>query len=279
MIIAQLTDLHHMQEGELLYGIIDTYSRFQEAVDAVNTIHPKPDLVIVTGDLVEQPTKASYESLIKHMERFDLPVYVIPGNHDDPDLMKECFSGTKYYPTQNEWGSYSLDLGEINLIALDSVNNGHELPMFEDAQCQWLHDELVKNKKPTMIALHHPPIRTGIAFADLADPEWSKGLVETVSSHDHVKLIICGHIHTSLSSQIGNVPVFCWGSSAYELLSHPGVDVAPCFLDCAESPALHYWNGESFLSGPFSGILERQLKRIDELSGQSWDALKAEMLS
>lgn len=187
MIIAQLTDLHHMPEGELLYGIIDTYTRFQEAVDAVNTIHPRPDLVIVTGDLVERASREAYRNLIEHIKRFDVPVYVLPGNHDDPSMMRECFEGTDHYPTTNEWGSYVLDLEEVRLIALNSVNTGHELPTFSDGQCGWLEEQLQASTKPTMIAIHHPPIRTGVAFADLADENWASGLELVLPKYDQVK--------------------------------------------------------------------------------------------
>jgi 3',5'-cyclic-AMP phosphodiesterase len=53
MLIAQITDTHITAPGTLLMGIVDTASALAQAVAALNLLDPSPDLVVLTGDLVE----------------------------------------------------------------------------------------------------------------------------------------------------------------------------------------------------------------------------------
>ena len=53
--LVQLTDTHILEPGKLLYGKVDTAAHLADAVEQVNRMSPQPDLVMITGDLVEQP--------------------------------------------------------------------------------------------------------------------------------------------------------------------------------------------------------------------------------
>jgi Icc protein len=53
MLVAQITDTHITAPGALFMGIVDTASALAQAVAALNLLDPCPDLVVLTGDLVE----------------------------------------------------------------------------------------------------------------------------------------------------------------------------------------------------------------------------------
>ena len=63
MIIVQMTDLHVVAAGTLLYGEYDTNARLERAVAHVNAMAPRPDVVVLTGDLVDKGTVEEYELL------------------------------------------------------------------------------------------------------------------------------------------------------------------------------------------------------------------------
>ena len=56
MLIAQLSDMHVRPPGKLFLGKVDSNAMLAAAVARVNKLDPAPDLVVLTGDLVEKST-------------------------------------------------------------------------------------------------------------------------------------------------------------------------------------------------------------------------------
>jgi 3',5'-cyclic AMP phosphodiesterase CpdA len=56
MLIAQLSDPHVRPEGMLYQGVVDSNAQFTAAVAHVNGFDPPPDLVLLSGDLVDEGT-------------------------------------------------------------------------------------------------------------------------------------------------------------------------------------------------------------------------------
>ncbi len=58
MLIAQLSDLHVRPEGVLYQGVADSNAQLAAAIAHVNGLDPRPDLVLLTGDLVDKGNDA-----------------------------------------------------------------------------------------------------------------------------------------------------------------------------------------------------------------------------
>ena len=83
MSIAQITDMHIRPEGVLAYGRLDTAPYLARAVEHLLALRPRPDLVLATGDLVDGGSPEEYRRLREFAGAAAMPVYLIPGNHDD----------------------------------------------------------------------------------------------------------------------------------------------------------------------------------------------------
>ena len=276
-LLVQITDTHILPRGKLLYGEVDTATHLREAVAEINAMEPQPDLVMITGDLVEKPSDSTYSHFDELIAPLKAPVYLIPGNHDDPIEMERHFGGTACFPGKSPCFQYAIEDYEFRILALNSHLDHSELPEYGDRRLEWLETALEQSERPTLIAIHHPPMKTGIHFIDMVGEEWYQALGELLSRHPQVKLIICGHGHIDLVGMLGNVPVYMVGSTAHQLIAGRVVDRAPSSDNSRVPPMLHHWLDGAFVSGynPWPSWVEE--KRIDKTSRMSWDALKDHM--
>lgn len=276
-LLVQISDTHILPPGELLYGKTNSAAHLASVVQQINSMQPQPDVILITGDLVERPDEDCYTNFLALIEPLQPPTYVIPGNHDKPEVMAEFFAGLPYFPACGPTYQFAVDDLAFRIIGLNSHCNHSQLPEFDAARLTWLDKELSKSDKPTLIAIHHPPMMTGIAFVDMVGPEWFAGLSEVLGRHAQVKLVICGHSHMDMSGQIANVPVYMAPSTSHQLIADRGLDIAPWYINHGAPPVLHHFLNGRFLSGSYFWPEGFDGRRIDEDSGLEWDTLKKYM--
>ena len=277
-LLIQITDTHILPPGEVRYGDVDTALHLEDTVQQINRMRPLPDVVMITGDLVEQGDKASYQHFVDIIKPLKMPVYVLPGNHDDPHMMTEVFAETPFFPTSDKTFQYVIEHLPFRILALNSHCDGTELPEFDGQRLSWLQRQLNQSGKPTLIAIHHPPMTTGIELIDMGGSEWFQGLKSVIAEHSHVKLVICGHCHTDLFGRIGPVPVYMAPATSHQLVATRGLKVAPAAINLAGAPTLHHFIDGNFLSGSQPWPANVEDIRIDTESGVSWDKLKQSMM-
>jgi DNA repair exonuclease SbcCD nuclease subunit len=78
-LVAQLSDPHIGGA----WGGEDPVAGLRGVVDDVCRQPNRPDVLLVTGDLTDHGTAAEYATVRELQEPVGVPVYVIPGNHDD----------------------------------------------------------------------------------------------------------------------------------------------------------------------------------------------------
>ena len=277
-LLVQITDTHILSPGKLLYDSMDTAAHLRETIGQINLMRPRPDMVLITGDLVEDSDEARYRHFIDLIKPLEMPAYVIPGNHDNPQMMLEVFADTPYFPASEDTFQYEIKDLPFRILALNSHCDGSELPEFEVKRLSWLDKQLSRSGDPVLIAIHHPPMTTGIEFIDMGGSEWFQGLKSVLAAHPQVKLVICGHCHTDISGRIGQVPVYMAPATAYQLIAARGVDIAPSAINAAAPPVLHQFINGEFLSGSYPWAADVAEARIDKKSGLSWSKLKTSMM-
>ncbi len=276
--LVQITDTHIQPPGERLYDLVDTAAHLRATVAEINRIRPAPDLVVVTGDLVERADAESYAHFLELIAPLEMPVYVLPGNHDEPEMMASLLAGTPHFPVTDDTFQYSVEINGFRMLALNSHAGGSELPELDGDHLAWLQRELPRSDAPTVLAIHHPPMQTGIEFIDMGGSDWYQGLKDVLSGEHNVRLVICGHCHTDLVGRVAGIPVYMSGAIAHQLVAARDMDIAPAFEPNPVPPVLHRLVDGEFVSGSYPWSSNVDTQRIDRTSGIPWNELKKQMM-
>ena len=165
---------------------------FEQAVQMVNGLKNKPDLVLFTGDLTHDTE--DHDEHAKRMKQFKeisarlkVPmIKSVPGEHDaglDAGAMYREFFGPS---------NYSFDHRGMHFIALDNVSRAK--PEVGPEQIEWLKKDVARFPKsaPIVVFTHRP-------LFDLK-PEWewftSDGdeVMNVLAPYENVT-VLYGHIH------------------------------------------------------------------------------------
>lgn len=198
MLVAQLTDPHICRGGELAFGDVDTLGFLRRAVRKLNDL--AVDLVLVTGDLVERGEAEEYPVVRAELDRLRAPYLPLPGNHDGPDFWP-VFADR--LPEAEPGLGAVHQTGGVRIVLLDSSVPGEPGGAVSPEREEWLRGVL---EPGAILAMHHPPIETGIARMDaigLAGVERLAGVLEGATP----RVILCGHLHRSIHGTLRGVPV------------------------------------------------------------------------
>jgi Icc protein len=204
--IAQISDLHIKPPGHLAYGRVDTARAFERCVAALNEFAPRPDLVVISGDLADTPTTEEYEYLKRLLAPLRLPFVGIPGNHDSRELMRSAFPKAAYaFPSGPL--NQRVEIGGLDLVLLDSSVHGKPHGELDAPTLQWLETTLASsNGLPALLFLHHPPFNTGIWHMDRQNLRNADELAVIVRRHPRVQLVAAGHVHRATLTMFAGVP-------------------------------------------------------------------------
>jgi len=191
VLIAHLSDTH-VRTGPLA---AEPAANLHQALGRILSMRPRPDCVVITGDLCEYEYTGVYADLRALIERFPLPIHLTTGNHDSPADLIDTFKGTAFLGATAST-TYSVDYPGATIIALDSNRPDSPAGFLGAEQLAWLDDTLAQRPGvPAFVCLHHPPIALGIPFLDGMRLEDGPALGEVVARHPHVARILAGHVH------------------------------------------------------------------------------------
>jgi Icc protein len=248
MLIAQISDFHLKPEGVLAYEAADTVTPLRRAVDHINALNPRPDLVIVTGDLVDEGAAESYAVVKKLLTPLKPPVYIVPGNHDHKTKLRTAFPHHAYLnPTVADAGEnyicFAVEDFPVRVIGLDTVTPGAHGGGLGPGRLAWL-DKTISERPaaPTVIFMHHPPFAAGIGHMDREMFAGREEFARIIANHPNVERVLCGHIHRPIFRRFaGTVAAVCPGIGM-QLVLDLRQEAPSGFV--LEPPAvlLHLWN-------------------------------------
>lgn len=203
--IAQISDLHIKAPGSLAYGRVDTGRALERCVAALNEFTPKPDLVVISGDLADTPTAEEYEHLKRLLAPLKLPFVSIPGNHDSREMMRAAFPPAAHSASGPL--NQRVEIGGLDLVLLDSSVPGKPYGELDASTLQWLEATLASSSdQPALLFLHHPPFKAGIWHMDRQNLSNAGELEPVVRRHPRVQLIATGHVHRATLTMFAGVP-------------------------------------------------------------------------
>lgn len=208
---AQITDLHITTDDNPYQSRARDEKRLRDALSTIYALQPRPVAIIASGDLVDRGLAGEYQELKKILADYtQIPIYAGMGNHDLRGPFREVFPDTsilKYETDKHGFIQYEADFGDIRLVMIDTLDEKdgkhNENGAFCNKRANWLKRTLGRNSgKPTMIALHHPPIRSGIYWMDEREKyDWQPRLADAVKNRKQVRTMMCGHLHRAYHSR------------------------------------------------------------------------------
>ena len=205
MLICQISDTHVRPRGLSAYRISETNMMTERAFDMVAALRPRPDVVLITGDMADCGLAAEYELLKALLRRLPMPVYMVPGNHDRRDTLKAVFSDWPGIAADPDFIQFVVEDFPVRLIGLDTLTPGSSAGALCRRRLDFLHGALAQDAaKPVVIFMHHPPFVTGIRHMDeIGLTEGAERLADLVRAHGKVERILCGHDHRAIDTLFG----------------------------------------------------------------------------
>ena len=249
VLIAQISDLHIT---DVSGGHVDASASLRRTIEVLAALAPRPDVVIATGDLVDNGTDAEYRALFDILRGLDLPLLLLPGNHDDAPLLRMHlhFHGHLRADEAGHLGTV-VDGHEVRIVLVDTTDPTRHDGVMPEARVAWLDRVLAAEPdRPTFVAMHHPAFRTGIWWMDaitMADDDRAR-FEAVIRRHPQVRHVAAGHHHRAVSSAWGATTLTICPSTVHQVGLGLGPD-APATLTL-EPPSLqlHQWTGSSFVT-------------------------------
>jgi Icc protein len=235
MLIAQLSDPHLKAADEPDLALAESDRMFGRAIARLNALDPRPDVVLLTGDLACSGAPAEYDHLAALLGPLEIPALAIPGNRDDRERFRTVFAHHPHMPADGPIHFVADGFGPVRIVAFDITVPGKYRGQITEEGVAWLEGVLAAEpERPTLIMMHQPPFPSGVPYLDAflahGGPHCREGarLAELVARHPCVERIVCGHIHRYLNLRFGGTSL-CTAPATMSTRKDP-----PAFL-------LHRW--------------------------------------
>ena len=216
--MLHLTDPHLFADAEGSFrGRVTHASLSAVLADYVNGDW-QADVVIVTGDLIQDDTGDAYAHFCDLLLPLGLPVYCVPGNHDVREKMRAALSAPPFFYCESFTGNDWL------LAGIDSCAAGRAGGLV-------IEDELVRletlasesSAQHVMVCLHHPPVAMGSTWLDTVGLDKGEEFLQRIAALHKVRLAVFGHVHQSYDSLHDNIRVVGTPSTCRQF--EPGSDI------------------------------------------------------
>jgi 3',5'-cyclic-AMP phosphodiesterase len=229
-VLAQLSD-PHVEAGP---GDGPSSRALAAAVAAVLRLDPAPDAVLLSGDITNNADAASYERVRDLLAPLQMPVHVLPGNHDSREALRTWFTEDPVAGAHGAPFRYALRCGGLRLVVCDTTQPGREDGRLDAGALAWLEACLAEDPSAaTIVAMHHPPLLTGIGGLDaIGLPEADRlALGAVLSRFGQVRRVVAGHVHRGAFGMLGGCGVFACPSlfqeARLELRPDAAIALAP----------------------------------------------------
>ncbi|VFB01217.1 3',5'-cyclic adenosine monophosphate phosphodiesterase CpdA [Nocardia cyriacigeorgica] len=229
ILVAQVSDTHFDLGPR-------NVERAERVMAYLADLRRRPDAILVTGDVTDSGKPDQYAEARIALQA-DIPVYALPGNHDDRGAFREVLLGVS---PSTEPINHAHRVGPLTVVLLDSSIPGEPSGRLTDDTYDWLRTVLAEAPAddPILLAMHHPPAHLYSPVVDeiaLADPG---RLAELVAADDRILAVLTGHAHSAATTTFAGKPLLVAPSTASVLGGEWELALPDHVMDYAPDPAV-----------------------------------------
>ncbi len=201
LVIAHVSDTHFGN------AVRDPSRRNAAVMDHLLAMSPRPDVLVVTGDVADHGLPEEYVEARAWLERWDGPLAVCPGNHD----VRDAFVAGLGVPSRTV-----VETRGARFVMLDSLIDADDTGRVDpgrlgDDQLAWLEARLAEDAGPTYVCLHHPPTTIDLELMDPIRLLDGAAAEAVLARHPHVVATLVGHAHTMAATTFAGRPLLIGG--------------------------------------------------------------------
>ena len=166
--------------------------------------------ILATGDLSQDASLESYHRFVEIVSTLNLPIYWIPGNHDNPAYFHQHETG---FPLKSR---SVIETGSWRILLLDSVVPGDDSGHLASSELDYIEKNVQDDGKHHLLVLHHQPIACGSAWLDTMQLDNSDDFMRLIGSKPSVRAIVYGHIHQDTQQEVAGVQVLSCPSTCFK---------------------------------------------------------------
>lgn len=210
MLLIQLTDCHlYGTPSGTLFGM-NTADSLRAVVAQVQQQHPDVAALVVTGDLSQDDSAASYHCFAESVAPLGVPVYACPGNHDDTDLLVAAVPSVR-----------AFECGAWTVVVLSSQVVGCTAGALSVAELAALEACLtIQAARPVLLAFHHYPLPVGCAWLDGIGLRNAEALFALLARFPAVRALVCGHVHQPMEQVRQGIKVLASPSTCVQFAAN-----------------------------------------------------------
>ena len=203
MKIIQITDLHLVKPGELLFES-DPLDRLEACIADVRANHTDADLCVITGDLADRGESEAYAALRDRLHSLPMPVRLLLGNHDDRASFRAAFPDAGI--DERGYVQSFLDTPLGRFLFLDTNEPGTHAGWYGADRQEWLRERLAEVAgRPVYLFMHHHPFPVHYRAADDLILRQGEAFADAIDGHA-VRHIFFGHVHRPIAGSWRGIP-------------------------------------------------------------------------
>jgi 3',5'-cyclic-AMP phosphodiesterase len=187
--LLQLSDPHLLADPDGMLRGVKSLRSLQSVLAHAIQRRNLPDAVLCTGDIVNDDA-GGYAHFERELGTLSRPVLCVPGNHDDPALMRRSLNQAPF-----QVGGY-VDLGPSwRVVLVDSCLPGQASGRIGRHELRQLDSALAGSDRYAMVCLHHHPVSMASNWLDQVGVENADEFFEVLDAHTRVRAVSWGHVH------------------------------------------------------------------------------------
>ncbi|RDI37202.1 3',5'-cyclic-AMP phosphodiesterase [Aquicella lusitana] len=209
--IIQISDTHLFADSEGILLGVKTQASFKAVVDLVQREAGKIDLILLSGDLSQDGSKEAYIRLANFLKSVNVPIYCVPGNHDNVKVMAHV------YPYETISNHRHIILKNWHIILLNSQKPGAVEGYLDPSQLNYLqHCLQTYPEHQALIVFHHQPVPVGSRWLDNLGLTNADAFWRIISSYPNVNTVFFGHVHQEFEQVVNKVHCYAAPSTCIQ---------------------------------------------------------------